>query len=470
MLDVLIVILALIALMIVAYRGYSVIIFAPIVALAAVLVFEPLSILPTYTNLFMQKTSEFVRNFFPFFMMGAIFGKVVEMSGFAKSLTHAIFKAVGPKNAILTIVLVAAILSYGGVSTHVVVFTVYPFAAEMFKLASVPKRFIPGAIWLGGITFVMVAMPGSPQIQNVIPTAYFKTDAYSAPIMGFLCSIVIFGVGMAYFMREQKKAQAVGETYAGGAELVNEPAPLDPNMKLPHWGIAMLPLLLVGVVNYYMTKYGVPDLFGTEYTLNFPGLKPPIKIAVASMRGLWAVEVAMVAAIVCTILLAPKPILKGFTEGMKSAMAAALLAIMNTASEFGYGSVIAALPGFLFMVELFKGLHGNPLITEAITVNVLCGIVGSASGGIAIAMSAMADMFIQMCNDAKIPLEVAHRIASISSGGLDSLPHNGAVITSMFVTGLTHRQAYMPIFFVATVAPLVGLIFVLIVYSVTGIY
>jgi H+/gluconate symporter-like permease len=468
--DVLIVVLALFVLMIVAYRGYSVIIFAPIVALAAVACLEPLSILPAYTNLFMQKTSEFVRNFFPFFMLGAIFGKVVEMAGFAKSLTNAIFKAVGPKNAILTIVLVAAILSYGGVSTHVVVFTVYPFAAEMFKLAGVPKRFIPGAIWLGGITFVMVALPGSPQIQNLIPTSYFKTDAYSAPIMGIIAALIMFGVGMGYFMREQRKAAAKGETYSGGEALLQEPDPLDPNMKLPHWAIAMIPLLLVGVVNYIMTKHGVPYLFGEKYVLDFPGLKTPIDISVASMRGMWAVEIAMIAAILATILLALKPIVKGFHEGMKSAMAASLLAIMNTASEFGYGSIIAALPGFLFMVELFKGFGGNPLITEAITVNVLCGIVGSASGGIAIAMAAMSDMFIQMCNDAKIPLEIAHRVASIASGGLDSLPHNGAVITSMFVTGLTHRQAYFPIFVVATVGPLISLICVLALYGLTGIY
>ncbi|MCL1915172.1 MAG: GntP family permease [Desulfovibrionaceae bacterium] len=474
--DILVVVLALCALMVVAYRGYSVIIFAPIVALAAVFFSEPLSVLPAYTNLFMTGLSNFVRLYFPFFMLGAIFGKVVEMAGFAKSLTHAIFKLVGPKNAILTIVLVAAILSYGGVSTHVVVFSVYPFAAEMFKLAVIPKRLIPGAIWLGGITFVMVAVPGSPQIQNLIPTAKFLTDAYAAPILGMLVAIIIFAVGMIYFLREQKKAFATGETYSGGDPLLQEPAPLDPNMKLPPWFIAVIPLLLVGVINYVMTKYGVAHFFGETYVLGvnsgFPGLEgsKAVTITVASMRGLWAVEVAMIAAILCTIVLAWKPVIKGFHEGMKQAMSAALLAIMNTASEVGYGSIIAALPGFLLMVEVFRDFSGNPLIMEAITVNVLCGIVGSASGGIGIAMATVGDMFVEMCNAANIPLEVAHRVASIASGGLDSLPHNGAVITSMFVTGLTHRQAYIPIFVVATVAPLIGLIVGITFFTITGIY
>ena len=455
--------------MTVAYRGYSVIIFAPIVALAAVCFFEPLDMLPAYTNLFMQRLSEFVRNYFPLFMLGAIFGKTVEMSGFAKSITLAIFRLVGPKNAILTIVIVAAILSYGGVSAHVIVFTVYPFAAEMFKMAVIPKRLIPGAIWLGGITFTMDAFPGSPQIQNIIPTSFFGTDAYAAPILGMVGGLFVFAVGMMLFMYLQKKAANNGETYSSGVELLQEPAPLDPNMKLPPAYIAIIPLILVGVVNFVMTKYGVEYFFGTQYSLDFPGLKTPIEISVASMRGLWAVEVAMLAAILCTILLAFKPVIKGFTEGMKSALAAALLAIMNTASEYGYGSIIAALPGFLFLVEFFKGVSGDPLIAEAITVNVLAGIVGSASGGISIAMGAMSDMFIQMANDANIPLEVAHRVASMASGGMDSLPHNGAVITAMFVTGLTHRQAYMPILattFIKTFAVALIIAF----YYITGLY
>ena len=467
--DLLIIVLALAALMTVAYRGYSVIIFAPIVALGAVLFFEPLAILPSYTNLFMLRTSEFVRNYFPLFMLGAIFGKVIEMSGFAKSITLSIFKLVGPKNAILTIVLVAAILSYGGVSAHVIVFTVYPFAAEMFKMAVIPKRLIPGAIWLGGITFTMDAFPGSPQIQNIIPTSFFKTDAYAAPILGIVGGLFIFAVGMLYFMHLQKKAAAAGETYSSGVELLQEPAPLDPNLKLPPWYIAIIPLILVGVVNWYMTKHGVAAMFGEKYSLAFPGLKTPIEISVAAMRGLWAVEVAMVAAISCTILLALKPVIKGFTEGMKSAMSAALLAIMNTASEYGYGSIIAALPGFLFLVEFFKHVSGDPLVAEAITVNVLAGIVGSASGGISIAMGAMSDMFIQMASSANIPLEVAHRVASMASGGMDSLPHNGAVITAMFVTGLTHRQAYMPIL-VTTVIKTAAVPLVIMLYYATGLY
>lgn len=467
--DILIIVFALAALMTAAYRGYSVIIFAPIVALIALLFFEPISLLPAYTNLFMQKCSEYVRNFFPMFMMGAIFGKLIEISGFAKTLVKFIFKIVGAKHTMLAIVIVAAVLTYGGVSLFVVTFAVYPFAAEMFKMGGIPKRLIPGVIWIGGVTFTMDAMPGSPQIQNLIPTTFFKTDAYSAPIMGLIGSAYILILSMIYVTRCYNKAKATNETYDSGMQLFNEPVEFADDQKLPSPAIAVIPLIIVGVVNWLMTKYGVPHLFGAQYVLDLPGLKAPITVDVATMKGLWSVETALVAAIISTFILAFKPCVKGFTEGMKPAMSASLLAIMNTASEFGYGSIIAALPGFVILSEFFHNMGGGVLITEAIAVNALAGIVGSASGGLTIAMAAMSDTFIAHAQEANIPLEVAHRVASMASGGMDSLPHNGAVITALFVTGLTHRQAYGPIF-VITIIKTSAVFFVIGVFYLTGIY
>ena len=164
--DLLVVIGALALLMFIAYRGYSVVLFAPVVALGAVFFFEPIAVFPSYMALFMEKTSFFVKMYFPMFLLGAIFGKVIELSGFSKSIVAAVFKLVGVKHATLAIIIVTAILSYGGVSAFVLVFAVYPFAAELFRMGNIPKRLIPGIIWVGGITFAMDALPGSPQIQN----------------------------------------------------------------------------------------------------------------------------------------------------------------------------------------------------------------------------------------------------------------------------------------------------------------
>jgi H+/gluconate symporter-like permease len=165
--SLLIVILALALLMFVAYRGFSVILFAPICALLAVLATDPALVAPVFSGVFMDKMVGFVKNYLPVFLLGAVFGKVIELSGFARSIVTAVLGLVGRERSILAIVVVCALLTYGGVSLFVVVFAVYPFAAEMFRQGGIPKRLIPGTIALGAFSFTMDALPGTPQIQNV---------------------------------------------------------------------------------------------------------------------------------------------------------------------------------------------------------------------------------------------------------------------------------------------------------------
>jgi len=187
---------ALFFLMFVAYRGFSVILFAPIAALLAVLLTSPAAVLPVYSNMFMENMVVFIKNYFPAFMLGAIFGKLIEVSGFAKSIVHSVVQLLGPSRAMLSIVIVCALLTYGGVSLFVVVFAVYPFAVELFREVNIPKRLIPGTIAMGAFTFTMDSLPGTPQIQNIIPTTFFKTNAYAAPILGTLGAVFILVVGM----------------------------------------------------------------------------------------------------------------------------------------------------------------------------------------------------------------------------------------------------------------------------------
>ena len=193
-----IVLAALLFLMFVAYRGYSVILFAPVAALGAVLLTDASLVAPMFTGLFMDKMVGFVKNYFPVFLLGAVFGKVIELSGFSKSIVSSVIQLVGAGRAMLSIVLVCAVLTYGGVSLFVVVFAVYPFAAEMFRQSDIPKRLIPGTIALGAFTFTMDSLPGTPQIQNVIPTAFFKTTIYAAPILGTVGAFFILIAGMVY--------------------------------------------------------------------------------------------------------------------------------------------------------------------------------------------------------------------------------------------------------------------------------
>ena len=447
----LIVLAALCFLMLAAYRGHSVILFAPLAALGAVLLTEPALVAPMFTGLFMDRMVGFLKLYFPVFMLGAVFGKLIELSGFSKSIVAATIGLVGRSRAILSIVLVCALLTYGGVSLFVVVFAVYPFAAELFRASDIPKRLIPGTIALGAFTFTMDSLPGTPQIQNIIPTAFFGTDTWAAPWLGTIGGIFILVVGLGYLDWRRRKAAAAGEGY--GSNLVNEPEPFDAT-RLPHPLIALLPLVLVGVCNKLFTDW-IPHLYGETQSFlpSVVGSARPVVQEVSKVAAIWAVEGALLAGILCVLVFAWRAVMGRLAAGTQAAVGGALLASMNTASEYGFGAVIAALPGFKLVADALHTIP-NPLVNEAVTVTALAGITGSASGGMSIALGAMAETFIHNANAAGIPMEVLHRVAAMASGGMDTLPHNGAVITLLAVTGLTHRQSYKDIFAITVIKTL----------------
>ena len=460
--SLLIVLAALGFLILVAYRGYSVILFAPIAALGAVLLTDPSLVAPMFTGLFMDKMVGFLKLYFPVFLLGAVFGKLIELSGFSKSIVGAAIRLFGPQRALLSIVLVSGLLTYGGVSLFVVVFAVYPFAAEMFRQSNIPKRLIPATLAVGGFSFTMDALPGTPQIQNIIPTTFFGTDTWAAPVLGILGSIFVLAVGMAYLEWRRRVAARNGEGYGDPATLLNEPVPFT-GTNLAHAGIAVLPLLLVFVSNKLFTL-GIPHWYGIEHSFvpSILGKSAPVVQEVPKIAAIWAVEGALLVGILSVMVLAWRPVVTQFADGTKTAISGALLAAMNTASEYGFGAVIAALPGFMVVANALGSIK-DPLLHEAVTVTGLAGVTGSASGGMSIALAAMSESFIENAQAAGIPMEVLHRVASMASGGMDSLPHNGAVITLLMVTGLTHRQAYKDIFAVTIIKTLA-------VFVVIGIY
>jgi H+/gluconate symporter-like permease len=463
----LIVLAALCFLMFVAYRGYSVILFAPVAALGAVLLTDASLVAPMFTGLFMDKMVGFLKLYFPVFLLGAIFGKLIELSGFSKAIVAATIKLFGAGRAMLSIVVVCALLTYGGVSLFVVVFAVYPFAAELFRQSDIPKRLIPGTIALGAFTFTMDALPGTPQIQNIIPASFFGTTAWAAPWLGTLGGVFILIVGLTYLNWRRRAALRAGEGYGDAATLLNEPAPFVGG-SLANPLVAVLPLVLVGVANKWFTV-AIPQWYGASHAFNpaVIGNAAPVVQEVSKVAAIWAVEGALLIGILTVLAFAWKPVITNFAEGTKTAIGGALLASMNTASEYGFGAVIASLPGFLVVANVL-GAIPNPLVNEAVTVTALAGITGSASGGMSIALAAMAETFIANANAAGIPMEVLHRVASMASGGMDTLPHNGAVITLLAVTGLTHRQAYKDIFAITVIKTLAVFVVIGLFYS-TGL-
>ena len=452
--------LSLLVLIVLAYHGISVIVLAPISALFAVIISgQSHELLGVYTQVFMTKLGGYIVSFFPLFLLGAIFGKMMDDSGAARSISSALVKKLGHQQAMLAIVLACAILTYGGVSLFVVGFAVYPIAASLFKATDIPKRLIPGAIALGAISFTMTAIPGTPAIQNTIPTKFFGTDTFAAPILGIIAAIIMFLGGMLWLNYRVKKAKVNSEGYGNHDDNLSEyhhPVSM-------HILVALLPIFVVIVVNFISTKFLIPWMDTSYLSKSAFG-----SASIESVRGIWSIIIALSLASVVLAVTCRKRWLN-LRKTVNSGALGSLLPIFNTASEVGYGGVIATLAGFTILQHFLLGISpGNPLISEAVIIASLAGITGSASGGLSIALETMSGMFIELANTTGISLDLMHRVAALASGGLDCLPHNGAVISMLTICGLTHRSSYFDVFVVAVVVPSAALIAVIALGTVFG--
>ena len=456
------ILISLVLLMWLAYRGFSVLVLAPVLALLAVLLGGDTRLLAMYTQVFMTGLGGFLVKYFPLFLLGAIFGRLMSDSGSADSIARAIVARIGAKRAIMALVLSCAILTYGGVSVFVVAFAAYPIGAALYREAGIPKRLIPGALVLGSATFTMTALPGTPAIQNAIPMPYFGTDAFAAPLLGTIAGLIMFAGGMAWLTRRATLAHRAGEGYG------NHPTDIrfgDDVRERPPLVTALIPILLVIGLNLAFTRWLIPSM-DTSYLADAKFGK----VTINDVRGVWSLIAAIFIAIVVAIALHWKrwaDLKKSVNEGTMGS----LLPIFNTASEVGYGSVIAALAAFAVIRDAVVGLSpSNPLISEAIAVNIMAGITGSASGGLSIALNMLGKTYLELGNSAGISPQLLHRVAAVASGGLDSLPHNGAVITLLAICNLTHRESYLDIFVVSVVVPLLALIALLVLGSSFGAF
>ncbi|MBI6871111.1 GntP family permease [Clostridium aciditolerans] len=436
------IILALGLLIFLAYRGFSVIVFAPIFALLAALL-SGMALMPTYTEIFLPNLANYVKVYFPFFLLGAIFGKAMEQSGAAKSIAKAIIGKLGKERAMVAVILSAAILTYGGVSLFVVAFAVYPFAAAIFKEADIPKRLIPATIGMGAFTFTMDAIPGTPQIQNSIPMKFFNTDLYAAPVFGILGTIIVFTTGVAYLEWRKRKAQEAGEGY--GQNHKNEPVIVE-DTNLPNPLLSALPLVSVLVITLILQKMVFPHWDITSWVTLAP--YNVAKTGVVGTMNNWALIIALVVGIILSFIINPKSIKGNLATAINAGAIGSLLAVLNTASEVGFGNVIKSLPGFKVIANHLININpnGSPLLSEAVSVNVLAGVTGSASGGMSIVLDMFGKQYLDWANRIGMSPELLHRVAAMASGGMDTLPHNGAVITLLGITGLTHKQSYRDIF------------------------
>lgn len=446
MLGVIGILVSLALLIFLAYRGITVLILAPALALLAVAFNGGVPVLASYTEVFMLHFANYAKAYFPLFLLGAIFGKLMDDSGCARSIAGFIADRLGQGRAVLAIVLACALLTYGGVSLFVVAFAVFPIAAALFRSANIPKALIPGTIALGSFTFTMTALPGTPQIQNAIPMPFFGTDTYAAPVIGIICGLQMLGLGMLWLNHRAKRAAAKGLGYGEHVENLKAES-----STLPSFWLALAPMGVVLVLNLLFSRWLIPG-WDTSYLS-----EAPYKTTLPKVIGSWSLILAVGAGIITTLLLHRRHLARP-VESVNQGAVGSLLAVVNTCSEVGYGNVVSALPAFALIQAALLGISTNPLVSEAVSISLLAGLTGSASGGMSIALNILGADYLRMAQASGIDPQVLHRVATIACGSLDTLPHNGAVITLLAICGLTHRESYPDVGMVCVVIPLIATI------------
>jgi len=466
-----------------AFRGWSVLLLAPAAALvAAAFGGEPL--LANWTQIFMGSAARFLAQFFPLFLLGAVFGKLMEDCGAVNAVAEFMTKTLGERRVMLAVVLAGALVTYGGVSLFVAFFVLAPMAQTLFRAAAIPRRLMPAAIILGTSTFTMSALPGTPSIQNAIPMPFFGTTPFAAPGLGIAASLIMLGFGLWWLQRAEAAARRKGEDFGSGAapsadaaasdEKVRErattarefdPAEINRGQRsdaVPSILAAGLPLIVVVTVNLLMSLLVLRRL-----DFSFLGEERFGATSLTAVAGVWSVVVALAAAILAVIVLNWSR-LPALRQSMDAGANASVLPAVSVASLVGFGAVIAALPAFAVVRDWVLGIEGGPLVSLAVATNVLAALTGSASGGLTIALDALGDTYMKVAAATGIAPALMHRVAVIGSGTLDILPHNGAVVTLLAICGTKHRDSYFDIVMVGIVGAVLALVAVIMLGTMFG--
>jgi H+/gluconate symporter-like permease len=466
-----------------AFRGWSVLLLAPLAALIAAL-FSREPLLAHWTQTFMGSAAGFLAQFFPLFLLGALFGKLMEDSGSVAAIADFMTHRLGERRAILAVVLAGALVTYGGVSLFVAFFVLAPMAQQLFRLAGVPRRLMPAAIVLGTSTFTMSALPGTPSIQNAIPMPFFGTTPFAAPGLGILASLIMFGFGQWWLTRQAAQARKAGEGFGDGDPMPTDRLAIDQKLRErattarefdpaeighgqltnapPPAVLAALPLIVVVATNLAMSLFILPSL-----DTGFLAEPRWGETSLSAVGGVWAVATALACAI-ATVLAVSYQRLPDLRSTMDAGANASVLPAVSVASLVGFGAVVAAMPAFGVVRDAVLGIGGGPLVSLAVATNVLAALTGSASGGLTIALDALGSTYMARAAEMGLDPALLHRVAVIGSGTLDSLPHNGAVVTLLAVCGSTHRGSYRDIVMVGIVGALIALVAIIALGSAFG--
>lgn len=437
----------LVVLIVLALRGINIVV-AVLISILVIGLTNQMALADVYLNYFPFGASgafSFAGNFFLLFLTGAVFGRLMAASQAAGGIALAFIDWLGAKRALLAAMLVCALLTYGGVVVFVVIFTMYPLGVILMREANIPRRIYAAAIALGAGTFTMTALPGTPSIHNVIAARALDTDLFAGGWIGVLAALIMATLGMLYLQSQWRKSIAQGEGY--------QSTPQDEQMQklavssdaVPGWKRSLTPLLTVlGIIV-------IPRvLLLSGVSAEGDNLLASVLAFSLAQPVLWASIALVVGSFACVLLFKPLRDRLLLNKSVSQGADDAVLPLINTAAVIGFGGVVIQTAGFHQFAEWLLNLPVPPLLSVFISANLISGITGSASGGLQIFMSSLAPAYLEM----GIVPEVLHRVSNLAAGGLDSLPHSGAVIALLTLMGLTHKEAYKDIFVVTVIIPL----------------
>ncbi|GLP96636.1 GntP family permease [Paraferrimonas sedimenticola] len=424
--------LALAVLIVMALRGINIIV-AALTATLIVLVSNGMDIAQGFTESFTfgkLGAFSFMGRFFLLFVAGAVFGTLMARSGYAKSIADTLALRLGSHRALWIIALACAVLTYGGVSAFVVLFTVNALAQQLIVQAGIPKNLMVGAVALGAGTFTLTAMPGTPSLNNILAASALGTDLYAAPLLGIIGSLMMFALGIWYL---ERKRIALGVTQAAGAPELSEPSETSPHP----WWLASLPLFVV-ILLIALPKL-LPEQLPTALSLFDYARAQPI---------FWPVISLLIGCL--AIVLTSKTVRNSLGESLGEGASSSVMPVLNTAMVIGFGSVVSQTQSFQWFVDSMLTLELPPMLSLLSSVSVIAGITGSSSGGLQIFLQTMGQSFVEL----GLAPEVVHRLAAMASGGLDSLPHCGGVIAFLTIMGSNHKESYKEIAVVSVAIPI----------------
>ena len=393
--------------------------------------------LDVYYATFMKN---YAGSFMLLFFFGTLFGAIIGSSGAAKSIACKIMDLVGTQRALLVVVVTSAVLSYGGVSFGVVVFTLYPIALILFKEGNVSKRLFPAALFAGCTSFTMVGLPGSPAIQNIMPTQVLGTTAYAAPVNGILVSAVIFVLSILWLQWNDKQLKAKGIGFVPGPKDDLSDSDIHYRDGMLPFKLAIIPVLFVVIYIFILQQ-----ILHVNWSTNF--------IVIQALTLGCVLGFAMFHSRISKV-----------KENVNNAAVSSLIALMNTAVVTGFGGVVQGSHGFALVTDFAFGLPISPLISACLAVGIVAAACGSCSGGLSVFLASLGPQYVDLCKAQGIDLQILHRAIDWAGGGAGSLPHSGGYVTAIVYTDQTPKETYPYFFFTNDLLPLLGCVLTVVLY------